>query len=72
MNDVSLATEILTGTLPQGYELTADDIGRILSHSDGFSVVQAGDVGKRIWRRPYGLVMESPRQRDERIASKRA
>ena len=62
---------MLTGAKPQGYELRPEDIGRVLSHSEGFGRVLEGDVGKRIWRRPYGFAMENEAQRDKRKTAER-
>lgn len=58
--------KIKTGALPQGYELTEQDVGLTLSQWDGFGTVLKNDVGKRVWLKPYGFVMENAQQRDAR------
>lgn len=68
---LSIKTEIQRGIRAQGSELAAADVGRLLSVLEGFGPVQAGDVGKRVWTRPYGLVMENDEQRDARKARER-
>lgn len=60
-----IRAEIGKGVLPQGYELWAGDIGEALDWS-GFGPVQKGDVGKRVWAREFGIVMENNEQRDAR------
>lgn len=62
----TVAGKLKTGALPQGYELTQDDVGLTLSQWDGFGPVLESDVGKRVWLKPYGLVMENVQQRDAR------
>lgn len=53
------------GDRAQGSELRPSDVGRRLDWS-GFGRTQAGDVGKRVWLRSWGLVMENNEQRDAR------
>ena len=59
----TIEDDLRRGTLPQGYELTATDVGRTFSLA-GWGKVLAVDVGKRVWRRSYGLTMDSNEQRD--------
>jgi hypothetical protein len=64
---LSIAEQIRKGTLPQGYELTENDIGASLSYpTEGFGAVLIQDIGKRVWLKSYGLVMENNEQRDKR------
>lgn len=59
----AVSTDIKRGTLPQGYALTAADIGRPLTGpTEGFGAVLPGDVGKRVWVRDYGFTMENAAQ----------
>jgi len=62
----AISNRITRGMLPQGYELTDKDVGTLLSYWDGFGVVLQTDVGKRVWVRSYGLVMENDAQRNRR------
>ena len=60
--------EIKSGKLAQGYQLSADDVGQTLGWH-GFGSVLKADVGKRVWVKSYGLVMENCEQRDARQES---
>lgn len=62
-----ISEKIRSGELPQGYELTADDVGKLLDTSD-FGEVLDADVGKKVYLKDYGLVMENDEQRDARKA----
>lgn len=63
----SIAAGIAKGLHPQGYTITANDIGRALTGPrEGFGVVHRNDVGKRCWVRDFGFTMESADQRDAR------
>lgn len=62
-----IADELRKGRRVQGSELTRNDVGRLLSFNEGFGRVFLHDVGKRVWLKPYGLVMENDEQRDERL-----
>lgn len=68
MNKVKIPidSEIRKGIRSQGAELAQADIGRLLSLFEGFGIVLANDVGKRVWLRSYGLVMENNEQRNAR------
>jgi len=57
--------ELAHGVLPQGYELEKKDVG-VGFGSSGFGVVRWNDVGKRVWLRDYGIVMENDEQRTAR------
>jgi hypothetical protein len=62
-----ISSLIARGKLPQGYELQAADVGSLLDLGwDGFGPVLPVDVGKRVWRREYGIAMENSEQRDNR------
>ena len=61
-----IAQELSKGDRLQGTELTSADVGRLLSYGGGFGLVRHFDVGKRVWYKPYGLVMENNAQRDRR------
>jgi hypothetical protein len=65
-----IRAEIQTGVRPQGSELIVADLGRPLSISEGFGKVLPGDVGKRVWHRTYGFVIENNEQRDQRKGKK--
>ena len=65
-NRTSIAMRLDRGTVKQGYELTADDIGAPLSPGESFGVVMAGDVGKRCYFRDGIFQMENNEQRDKR------
>lgn len=67
----SIASEIRRGRRPQGTELTVADLGRELSDGEGFGPVSPIDVGRRVWVREYGLVMENDEQRDRRLGGLR-
>lgn len=54
------------GEISQGHELRVSDIRRSFGTLDGFGLVQPGDVGRRIWFKSYGFVMESLEQRNAR------
>lgn len=58
--------EIKTGIRAQGSELSKADVGRSLSFGEGFGRVLPIDVGKRVWLKPHGFVMENNEQRDTR------
>lgn len=63
----AVSTDIRTGTIPQGYALTDTDVGRPLTGpSEGFGRVLPGDVGRRVYLRAHGFVMENAEQRDAR------
>lgn len=59
-----ISMDIRSGKRRQGAELTAQDVGRNLG--DNFGRVLPIDVGKRVWLKDYGLVMENDAQRDKR------
>lgn len=61
----TIAPEIQSGRRRQGAELRLGDVGRLLS--EDFGEVMPIDVGKRVWLKDYGLVMENNQQRDARI-----
>lgn len=61
-----ISEDIRRGQRKQGTELTADDVGRPLDVLNEFGVVLVQDVGRRVWLKDYGLVMESIEQRDKR------
>lgn len=63
-----IESQIKEGTRPQGAELKEDDIGFPLAWQGGFGQVLPIDVGKRVWSKDYGLVMENNEQRDKRLA----
>lgn len=63
-----IRSELRRGSRPQGSELTSTDLGRALSIGEGFGVVRPFDLGKRVWHREHGLVMENTEQRDARVA----
>lgn len=60
----AVSQEIREGKRLQGAELTQADVGRMLDWTLG--PVQQIDVGKRVWLKDYGLVMENNEQRDKR------
>lgn len=62
----AVANEIRRGILPDGYELTAQDIGRPLCPREGFRRVLRADVGKRCYLRGGIFQMENAAQRDAR------
>lgn len=65
----TITDDLREGRLPQGYELQAGDVGRPLDGpAFGWGDVLPVDVGKRVWRRPWGLCMENNEQRDARKA----
>ena len=55
---------IANGLREQGSEITVHDIGRVISI--GWGKVFVHDVGKRVWLKEYGIVMENSEQRDNR------
>ena len=57
--------ELRRGERAQSSELKQDDVGRTLAWS-GWGPVQTIDVGKRVWLRSWGFVMENNEQRDRR------
>lgn len=59
-----IARQLQQGLRAQGSELTAADVGR--SFGESFGAVLPLDVGKRVWRRSYGLTLEGADQRDAR------
>ncbi len=59
-----IRNKIEAGLLPQGYELRQTDVGKPLAYDFGY--VMRGDIGKKVWVKPYGLVMENNEQRDKR------
>jgi len=61
-----ISDEIRRGARPQGAELTEADLGCLLSWLEGFGTVKPFDLGKRVWLKPFGLVMENAEQRDRR------
>lgn len=63
----TIRDEITKKIRTQGMELTQADIGRQLG--EGFGHVVAGDVGKRVWVKSFGLSMENDAQRDARKAA---
>ena len=65
----SIAEEIRRSIRPNGQPLTEDDVGRELNPGSGFGRVLERDVGKRVWLRSHGLVMENDAQRDVRQAA---
>jgi len=60
----SIAAAIRTGSRPQGTELTVADVGR--EFGEEFGKVGVHDIGKRVWLKSYGIVMENAEQRDAR------
>lgn len=54
--------ELARGERVQGARLREADVGRQLG--EGFGQVLLADVGKRVWLRAEGLVMENAAQRD--------
>ena len=60
----SIEDELLMGVRRGGSELAPSDVGRHLAY--GFGRVLEIDVGKRVWRRSWGFVMENNEQRDTR------
>ena len=61
-----IADQIRMGILPQGYELQESDVGRGFGCQSGFESVRQFDVGRRVWLKSYGIVMENNEQRDKR------
>jgi len=61
-----ISDEIRRGRRAQGQELTEADLCDLLSWLDGFGPVRRFDLGKRVWLKPYGIVMENSEQRDKR------
>lgn len=61
----TIVAEINRGLRAQGAELTEADIGKGLGY---FGRVLPIDVGKRVWLKESGLVMENNEQRDARKA----
>lgn len=59
---LDIRTEIMLGRRAQGSTLSQGDVGCPLSAFEGFGLVLATDVGKRVWARPYGLVIENAEQ----------
>ena len=66
-----ISDQIRNGIRPQGAELTEEDLGCGISYLEGFGFVRQYDLGKRIWLKPYGIVMENTEQRDKRKQSKK-
>jgi hypothetical protein len=66
MAKIAIRDQIRRGQRAQGTALRSSDVGRLLSLGEGFGTVQAADVGRRVWHKPYGLIMESKEQRDAR------
>lgn len=65
----AIESQIKEGSRPQGTELKESDVGFPLAWQGGFGQVLPIDVGKRVWSKNYGLVMENNEQRDKRIAT---
>ena len=56
----------------QGSELLPGDVGKTLGQFlSPMGKVLANDVGKRIWLKDYGMVMENNEQRDRRYRNKK-
>lgn len=64
----TIADELRKGERAQGAELAPRDVGHTISPD--FGRVQAGDVGKRVWLRDFGIAMENNGQRDARKVTK--
>lgn len=47
------------GFIEQGYVLTEDDVGAMLSPGEGFGLVQKIDVGRKVWLKSWGLEMSA-------------
>lgn len=63
---LTISEEIRRGLRSQGSELSGADVGRKLEWGGGFGRVLLIDVGKRVWLKDYGLVMENEEQRNKR------
>jgi len=61
---IIIKEEIRSKRLPQGYEIQESDVGKSLDLYWG--KVLPIDIGKKVWVRSYGLVMENDEQRKER------
>ncbi len=60
----AISDDLRMGRRAQGSELGRNDVGRNLGLA--FGRVFLHDVGKRVWLKSYGLVMENNEQRDKR------
>jgi hypothetical protein len=63
---MTIEHELKKGLRKQGSELQPSDVGRSLDHIGAFGIVHPADIGKRVWRKHYGLVMENAQQRNAR------
>lgn len=61
---LTISDELRKGIRPQGSELMEEDVGRKLA--TGFGKCLPIDIGKRIWLKDYGFVMENDEKRDKR------
>lgn len=61
-----LSADIKSGLRMQGAELVSADLRRRFDYQSCLGHVQPGDLGKRVWLRSYGVVMENNAQRDAR------
>lgn len=65
MYNATIRMQIATGARAQGVELTSADVHTEID-SEAFGKVQEIDVGRRVWLRAYGIVMEHCDARDYR------
>lgn len=60
----SIAQRIRNGELPNGYEISLEDIGRTIDFNMGAALPI--DLYKKVYIKPWGMVMENNDQRNAR------
>jgi len=66
MIKLTIQSQIQKGIRKQGQELEEKDIGTYFGWFSNFGKVLPIDVGKKVWIKNFGLVMENNQQRDSR------